>query len=223
MLLSERFPLKQFLHADAAPGIDLLKAGRLDAAYRCAAANLNWYELLTSCPGAIDAFRRSIARMGYQYCIVDSRTGLSDASGICTALMPDKLVAMYTPNRQNLDGLKLMVRRAVEDRREANDLRPLAVFPVASRIENSEGDLKAVWTLTFLNAFENLFSELYGEKFDLAKYFEDVQLPYVSQYAYGERVAVVEEERSDAFSLRRAYEVLTGYLERDRAWPEPEE
>ena len=45
-----------------------------------------------------------------------------------------------------------------------------------------------------------------------------MQLPYVGYYAYGEKIAVLEE-RSEALSLRRAYEVfferMTGL---DYAW-----
>lgn len=79
---------------------------------------------------------------------------------------------------------------------------------------------------SFLDAFESLFLDLYGEDlrdegFSLERYFDEVQLPQSSQYAYGERVAMREEERADDPSLRRAYEVLTDYIELDRAWQTP--
>jgi hypothetical protein len=32
-----------------------------------------------------------------EYVLTDSRTGISDVSGICTMLLPDKLVVVFTP------------------------------------------------------------------------------------------------------------------------------
>jgi hypothetical protein len=37
--------------------------------------------------------------------LIDSRTGLTDIRGICTMLMPEKLVVVFTPNRQSLTGV----------------------------------------------------------------------------------------------------------------------
>jgi len=50
------------------------------------------------------------------YILVDSRTGLTGTSGICTRVMPDKLVAVFVPNAvsetaEELDRFYLTHRR----------------------------------------------------------------------------------------------------------------
>lgn len=40
----------------------------------------------------------------YDYILIDSRTGVSDTSGICTVQMPDQLVACFTASEQNIRG-----------------------------------------------------------------------------------------------------------------------
>ena len=71
----------------------------------------------------------------------------------------------------------------------------------------------------YQDEFEDLFRKAYsGEDCDLSTYFDEVQLPYISYYAYGEKIAVLEE-RSEALSLRRAYEVFfERLLDLDYAW-----
>lgn len=44
------------------------------------------------------------------YVLIDSRTGHTDTSGICTRQLPDSVVFLFFPNEQNLRGLAEMVR-----------------------------------------------------------------------------------------------------------------
>ena len=71
----------------------------------------------------------------FAYVLVDSRTGLTDTSGICTSLFPDKLVVVFTPNRQSILGSLEVISEAARYRRESDDLRPFWVFPLPSRID----------------------------------------------------------------------------------------
>jgi cellulose biosynthesis protein BcsQ len=45
----------------------------------------------------------------FDFVLIDSRTGLSDSSGICTIMMPDILVPMFTANYQSLFGVRDIV------------------------------------------------------------------------------------------------------------------
>ncbi|QNA85286.1 AAA family ATPase [Sphingomonas sp. So64.6b] len=47
---------------------------------------------------------------GFDYVLIDSRTGHTDVGGICTRQLPDAVVAMFVPTRQNLEGLAPIVR-----------------------------------------------------------------------------------------------------------------
>ena len=59
------------------------------------------------------------------YVLIDSRTGYTDAGGICTRQLPDSVVVFFFPNEQNLRGLTEVVR----------DIRSEADEPRKKRIE----------------------------------------------------------------------------------------
>jgi len=108
------------------------------------------------------------------------------------SLMPEKLVAVFSPNEQNLAGLLEMVRTATEYRRHSGDLRPLSVFPLPSRIDSGEQVDRTSWLLKFENEFERLIAEVYGvEDCSLSEYFSEVQLPYVTNQFISNRTYVI--------------------------------
>lgn len=217
--LDKALPLEDYIIPDVLlGGVDFIKAGTLDAHYPDRVTAFPWHEFYRKYERAIDALKSLLSRK-YAYILIDSRTGFTDVSGICTMLLPEKLVVVFTPNRQSLSGVLDLASRATDFRLESNDFRPLSIFPLPSRIENAELTLKQTWRQQYQSDFEVGFCEIYGlDKCDLTQYFDEVQLPYVSHYAYGEKVAVLEE-RSEALSLRRAYESFFERLANlDFAW-----
>lgn len=215
--LGERLPLDDYVVDSGAQGVDLMMAGSLDSAFRRRSIGFDWAKLYENHPGSIRAFRELIAA-NYRYCLVDSRTGYTDISGICTTLMPDKLVAVFSLNEQNLVGILEMVRAATEYRRNSDDLRPLPVFPLPSRIDPGEQVDRMSWLLRFEDEFEKLITQVYGvADCRLSEYFSEVQLPYVSYFAYDERVAVTPV--APRTSLGPAYETFTDIMVRlDYPW-----
>ena len=134
-------------------------------------------------------------------------------------ILPEKLVVVFTPNLQSLSGVLDLVGRAAEYRRTSSDPRPLAVFPLPSRIEDSEHEMKKLWRSNYQSGFEEIFRRIYkDDECSLTAYFDEVQIPYRGFFAYGEKIAV-QEERSEAFSLRRSYETFYHRLiDLDFAW-----
>jgi hypothetical protein len=125
--------------------LSLMRAGRLDDENYSAVVNsFDWAAFYVRVPWLFPALAARL-ESEYAYVLIDSRTGLTDTSGICTMLLPQKLVTVFTPGRQSLAGLDGLIRRAVNYRRQSIDPRPLAVFPLPSRVENSETDLKRRW------------------------------------------------------------------------------
>ncbi|HEY6272508.1 MAG TPA: TIR domain-containing protein [Terriglobales bacterium] len=224
-VLNQKLPLDDYLIPDVVSGVDFMRAGRFDSEYPKLVGSFNWIEFFELYGAALRSFRELLART-FAYTLVDSRTGLTDVSGICTTLLPEKLVGVFTPNRQSLHGLRDLVSQAIEYRRKSDDFRPLSVFPLPSRVENAEKDLREHWRKDYQDQFQTLFSKLHeAEQCDLTDYFNEVLLPHVSYYAYGENIAVLQE-RSDAISLSAAYQRFFGRLMNfDFAWeiPEPEE
>ncbi|NVE93852.1 hypothetical protein HUO12_02965 [Altererythrobacter sp. JGD-16] len=61
---------------------------------------------------------------GFDYVLVDSRTGHTDVGGICTRQLPDAVVVMFVPTYQNIDGLVPIVESI---RKERHPVRRSAV------------------------------------------------------------------------------------------------
>ena len=187
----------------------LMKAGAFDDEYADKTSTFDWEGLYARSPLLFVLLAQKLAE-DYQYVLIDSRTGLTDTSGICTMLMPERLVLVFTPNRQSLTGVLDLVRNAVEYRRQSEDLRPLIVFPLPSRIEASEPKRRELWRFgdDDINGYEPLFEQAFKDVYGLKEcplglYFDDVQVQHVPQYAYGEEIAVLVEKRGDKLSLTR--------------------
>ncbi|MEJ2154925.1 MAG: hypothetical protein P8X96_06295 [Desulfobacteraceae bacterium] len=196
------------------PNLFLMKAGAFDENYVDNTSTFDWEGLYARSPMLFISLAHKLAEK-YQYVLIDSRTGLTDTSGICTMLMPERLVLVFTPNRQSLAGVLDLVGNATEYRRQSEDLRPLMVFPLPSRIEASEPERRELWRFGdkdisgYEPLFEKVLTEAYGLKqCSLGKYFDDVQVQHVPQYAYGEEIAVLMEKRSDKLSLTRTYQTF---------------
>src|SRR5262249_44893218 len=137
----------------------LLKAGCFDSEYSRKVNTMPWEALYYRAPGFFRALADRFAA-GFDYVLIDSRTGLTDISGVCTMLFPEKLVTVFTPNRQSLEGVLDLVTRAIEYRQRSDDLRPLVVFPLPSRIDNNETDLRHRWRKDPILGYEPQFERL---------------------------------------------------------------
>jgi hypothetical protein len=119
--------------------IDFVPAGRQGPSYAMRVNSFEWrvfYEKLDG--GAfLDAVTASM-RSKYDYVLIDSRTGVSDTSGICTIQMPDALVACFTLNNQSVDGVAAVASSAMSQRSSTKGARPLQIWPVPTRIELAE-------------------------------------------------------------------------------------
>ncbi|MBI5471566.1 MAG: tetratricopeptide repeat protein [Ignavibacteriae bacterium] len=228
--LMAKVDLRKYAIETDVPSLSLMKAGAFDQSYSRRVTTFNWEDLYNRSPYIMQAFAERLAR-DYSFVLIDSRTGISDASGICTMLLPEKLVVVFTPNRQSLMGVDDIVQRATEYRRQSDDLRPLIVFPLPSRIDLSEKELQAWWrsnmqspdVLAYEPLFQRMFENVYGLKHcDLAAYFDEVRIQHFPFYSYGEKIAVLQKGESDRLSLARSYATFTTWLV-DRPCPWKEE
>ena len=93
---------------DAFP-IQVLPAGKKDNEYQTLLAHLNWKEFYSSERHGflfIENLKAAIeAKYAPDYLLVDSRTGLTDISGICTLQLPDLVVLLFGLNQQNVQGI----------------------------------------------------------------------------------------------------------------------
>ena len=232
----ETMDLDRYLLPTNFQGLSLMKAGSLKEDYPRQVSGFDWDELFHSTVGLF-AGVADFLRTRFDYVLLDSRTGITDTSGICTMLLPDKLVVVFTPNQQSLNGIENLVRKAVAYRKGSPDGRSLTVFPLPSRVEMARPQLLEAWrkgtassptTNSPLPAemqgyqivFEQLFAQIYARpEISLDDYFTEVMLQHVPDYAYGEPVAVVLETSDSRISLSRSYAAFRDRLiELDVPW-----
>jgi cellulose biosynthesis protein BcsQ len=186
--------------------IDFVAAGRQGATYSERVNTFDWrgfYELggaqvLSDLAGTL--------REMYDWVLIDSRTGVSDTSGICTMQLPDILVPCFTLNRQSIEGVT-SVLRAIRDWRSGRPDAPQILFlPVATRIENAEKDrLDAARQI----ARTALKSFLPNSGKDEAGYWQRMEVTYRPWYAY-EEVLASFGDRTDS---NRAADSLLAQME----------
>ena len=217
--IADEIAIERFIQKTDIAHLHLMKAGRFGKDYASRVNGFDWHSLFETMPSLFVALAGRLSA-DYRYVLIDSRTGITDISGICTILMPETLVLVFTPNRQSLSHIPDLARTAVDYRRQSDDVRPLSIFPVPSRIEPSEPTLQTLWRYGqgkeipgYQPLFEELFKETYDlEKCDLESYFNEIQVQYVPRYAYGEEIAALTESVDDRLSLARSYQSFVDKL-----------
>ncbi|MEK6754367.1 MAG: TIR domain-containing protein [Chloroflexota bacterium] len=192
----------------------LMTAGLFDDLYPTKVNTFNWEDLFNQSPRLIPSFANYLAK-NFKYVLIDSRTGFTDISSVCTSLMPERLIVVFTPNRQSLTGVLGLVEHVTTYRKKSDDLRPLVVFPLPSRIENAELELQKDWRYGskknkvdgYQPQFESILNQVYDfPEGNLTDYFNDIQIQYVPRYSYGEEIAVLLDRSEDRLSISRSYE-----------------
>jgi len=214
------FNLERYILETDIPKLCLIKSGKFDSEYSTKVNSFRWEEFYCNFPDIFKNLSLYLSKR-FTHILIDSRTGVTDISGITTMLMPDRLVAVFTPNRQSLTGVINSITEALDYRKQSNDLRPLVVFPLPSRIEASEPDLRRKWRYgnseKDIIGYQVEFEKLFKEEYDLAdcsleEYFNEVQIQHVPRYSYGEEIAVLDEASQDRLSLSQSYENFTEKL-----------
>jgi len=220
--LIDEIRLENYFARTSLSNLSFMCPGLADDRYTKRLAEFDWNDLHNRLPGFFSALAIFFPQT-FDYVLIDSRSGFSDIAGICTALLPDKLVPVFTPNIQSLGGIRNVVKKATSYRRQSDDIRPLMVFPLPSRIDVTEPRLLDEWRYSrqdlgngvngFQPMFEDLFKEIYGlESCSLVNYFDEVQIQHVPRYSYGEEIAYLAERR-ERLSLSRSYEEFSQILE----------
>jgi cellulose biosynthesis protein BcsQ len=199
---------------DAPPAqIDFVPAARFDHGYPDLVRGFDWQGFYDDYAEVFPALAEEMAKR-YDYVLIDSRAGVTDVGSICTMMLPDKLVLVFTPNDQSLRGALDAGWQAIQGRKQLPGARPLPIFPLVSRVEEGEHMLQREWIGRARRGFERLFQEAYErEAVDLETYFRAIRIPHRSFYAYGERLAAEDQASGEAGSLAQAYHRLASSLD----------
>jgi hypothetical protein len=195
--------------------IDLLRAGDTTAPdYADKILSFNWLEFFNKIPGFFPHLAYFLKQQ-YDFVLIDSRTGHTDAGGVCTMLLPDALVLVFIPNNQNLTGVIALAEKASNYRKQSGDVRPLRLFPLPSRIELQEKEEREKWYGKYQQAFEETFKKIFNlPPISMTRYFDETLIRQDTYFAYGEKIAALDEKVTNNISLTKAYndflEQLTG-------------
>jgi tetratricopeptide (TPR) repeat protein len=110
-----------------------VSAGRRDSNYQSLLAKLNWKDFYARHQGFyfVENLKAAIQVL-YKpdYLLVDSRTGLTDISGICTLQLPDLVVLLFGLNDQNLIGTSQIYRTITQNKLDRSIQTLLVASPV---------------------------------------------------------------------------------------------
>jgi MinD-like ATPase involved in chromosome partitioning or flagellar assembly len=113
--------------------IRLIPAGNvLSAEYWKKLASIDWHGFFYESGGEgipfFLEFKEKIrSELQPDFLLIDSRTGITEMSGICTALLPDRVVFLITNNPENIEGSRQILRGI---QKEKNGDRQNAFLPI---------------------------------------------------------------------------------------------
>ncbi|MCS0657862.1 tetratricopeptide repeat-containing protein [Massilia terrae] len=199
----------------------LMRAGVFDDSYGERADRMDWDGLFAACPALFRGFAAHLAQH-FQHVLVDARGGRSAAVSVCTTLLPDKLVGLFTPNQRSLDGMAGVVMRAIDYRcSHEEEQRPLLVYPLPCAVDSGDSARRMLWRRGdphkgvpgYQAALEQLLRACYGlARLSLDSYLDEVQLQLASATAGGEHLGLHPEADPDRFSLTRSFETLLAWV-----------
>ncbi len=140
----------------------LLTAARIDEGYDARLAAFDWKDFYATSSGAlaVETLRRQLVQDA-DVVLIDSRTGLTDAGGICTIQVPDGVVLMTTPNRQSLQGIARIARSIAKagSRDRAGRQRATAWLTVCRMPSAEDAPLADDWIKLHSPQFEQMIEE----------------------------------------------------------------
>lgn len=117
-----------------------LRLGNAFPAYAQSVQTFDWGEFYASYHGKeyFDWMREQLTGFA-DVVLIDSRTGVTEMSGVCARQLADVVVSFCAPNRQNLEGVVQMSDSfAREEVLAMRGERPLELVIVPTRLDNSE-------------------------------------------------------------------------------------
>jgi len=196
--------------------IDFIPAGRQTKEYSNSVNTFNWSLFYEKYNGSafLDNLKDDM-RYKYDYILIDSRTGISDISGICTIEMPDIVLICFTGNNQSIEGgarIAASVLKEWASENIANNTR--SILPLFSRTDDAEKQKLKMAKKYAINHFNTFLADT----IDKEKYWGEVFIPYISWYAYEECLSVFEDKSLDERTLLKAIEKLMPYLTQNKIY-----
>lgn len=218
-LAGVRTPSSHEVRVDVDGVLDLIAAGRieesrLDPSYARRMQALDWEDLYRLGFAAhLEEYREQWTAK-YDFVLIDSRTGVSDIAGICTAQLPDRLVIVFTANDQNLNIVVDIAHLADKARDRLPYDRPRhQVLPVLSRLDNRmEYERAETWQKKCAEVVTPLFRNWLVKSVTPEQMLRHVTIPYISYWSFGELLPVLEEQQPSPDQISFALETVAAVI-----------
>ena len=197
--------------------LDLIAAGHQDETYVSRLQRVDWEELYAAHDfGAILESWRAEWMRHYDVVLVDSRTGITDSGGICTAQVPDVLVFAFTANQQNVDGVLDIVDRAMQARDALPYDRPrLLTVPLLSRFDaQPEYEQGETWRRKLAERMEPRLRDWAPRGSTAAELLQRITIPYFPIWSFGEALPALSESHRNSEQVTYSIASLAALLAR---------
>jgi len=196
--------------------IDLITAGIYDNLFNKRINSFDWFSFFDKFNGInyIEFLKEKLNSFQYDYIFIDSRTGITDYSGITNVQMPEVNVIVTTPNHQNFEGSLKIINGIENSSYIRNGNRKAIIFPLLSKIETSLISKSAEWENKFVSQFDSKVSELRNliGHFDLRNFIKKTRLIYAKDVSFEETILFSETE-NDTDDLSQNYINIAENLE----------
>ena len=153
--------------------VTLIPAGNIySSEYWKKLASINWHELFYSpksegIPFFLDLKEKIKKEFNPDFLLIDSRTGITETSGICTSLLPEKVIFFIVNNKENTEGAKQILHSIYNAKKIPKDKKidivlVLSRLPISNKEDNLEKNI-----LIELKDFLNKPSKDYKEQIDI--------------------------------------------------------
>jgi MinD-like ATPase involved in chromosome partitioning or flagellar assembly len=205
--------------------IDIIHAGREGETYASQLRALNWDRLFAQGFGRQLESIRDEWRVQYQYILIDSRTGITDIGGICSILLPDYLVSLFTTTEQSVLGVKETMASARAAQKELPlDRQRLVIIPIAARDEsNTEYERAAEWRKRFARQLSGFYDDWIHKDETAESVLNYLKIPYVAFWSFGESLPVLEEDANNPKTLAYSYALIARLIHGRLNWAEVKE
>jgi MinD-like ATPase involved in chromosome partitioning or flagellar assembly len=207
------------INTDTSNPVFFLPSGReQNPNYSLDLSNFNWDVFFKKQKGGdfLESLRKRWLE-DFDIVLIDSRTGLTDAGGICTILLPDILIALFTANYQSLYGVRDVLRLAQQARQKlAYDRMPLTILPVPARFgTRAEFIVSQEWLDLFQEALREFFVDWLPRGIEPKQVLQQIKIPQVDYFGFGEKLAVIEQGTSDPEGMGFVYNRISDFLATD--------
>ncbi len=208
---------------DHTPAIDVISAGQLTKEYAERVQRLDWKHLFEERDlGAyLDRLRNEWGN-AYDFVLVDSRTGINDVGGICTVLIPDVVVLLFTTSEQSVDGVVDVMKQAQALHRQLPTERGrLLALPMPSRDESRKfKDQTDRWRKKYAEVLGEFYAAWAPRGVSAESIINRLYIPYYGEFSFGEQLPVVEapSQFEDPTSIGYAYARLATLIANKLDW-----